>query len=253
MALTRTSRLGQITGATGFFGTGAFTTNSFTPSDSSLLVVGASVQQHQAGGDYSSSLTISDSVGLTWTPRVNVGAGTDFGTAARIWTAPVSSGASMTVTLDCGAIDIAWYLASIIDYTGYDTGSPVGVSGSAIRTSGFGTPDVATITLGGTPASTSEIFGAIAADKGSPQAIVHGSGNTELYDIANTDWGDGESQVRPAGSASTSLIWDDVRNTAASLFDWAAVAIEIKEATAPPPNQPAIPHFTSRGSGQLWR
>ena len=247
MALARTNRIGSISGTTGFFGTGAYTTASFTPSDNSLLLVGVAAQQHQAGGDFSGTLTIADSVGLTWTSRKAVGAGTDFGTAARIWTAPVTSGTSMTVTVDCGAIDIAWYMVTAVDYTGHNTGSPVGATGSLAKTSGFGTPEVATITLDAAPASSSEVFGTIAADKGAPQAIVHGTGTTELFDLANTDWGDGQSQVR-SGSTSTSFVWDDVRNTASALFDYAAVAVEVKEGAAA---QPAVPMFQMAGPRTL--
>lgn len=232
MALTRTDLHGSISGASGFFGTGGYTTGSFTPPDSSLLVVGIAAMRHTVGGDFSASLTVADSVGLTWTARKRVGDGADFGTGCAVFTAPVNTGVSMTVTVDCGAESLAWYVVSIIAYTGHDTGTPTAATGSVTKTAGFSTPEPATITLDAAPASTSEVFGTIAASKGTPLAIVNGTGYTELYDLSNTDWGDGESEVR-AASTSTSFVWDDVRNTAAALFGYSAVAVEIKEGTAP--------------------
>ena len=238
---TRTNLHGSISNTTGAFGTGAYTTTSFTPPDASLLVVGVAAQRSNAGGDIAPNLTIADSVGLTWTLRKSQGDGIDFGTGTAVWTAPVTTGVSMTVTIDCGADTIAWYMVSVVAYTGYDTTTPVGATGSVAKTAGFATPEPAVITLDAATATTSEVFGTIAASKTTPHDIIHGAGYTELYDFANTEWGDGESQVR-VSSTSTTYVWDDVRNTA-SLFDYSASAVEIRSAGVA---VEAIPYIAQR-------
>ena len=104
MTLARTNRIGSLSSFS--YGTGSYTTGSFTPSNASLLVVICSVMTNAGSTDPSGSLTISDSVGLTWTAQVNVGDASAWSIGMRIWTAPVTTGASMTATVDCGAIDI---------------------------------------------------------------------------------------------------------------------------------------------------
>src|SRR3954463_1024322 len=90
--------------STSNFGTGAFTTSSFTPANNSLLVVVAAQAALTYSGAEGTDLTITSSAGLTWTSRVatsGVSAQADWSYGARIWTAPVTNGQSMTVSIDC--------------------------------------------------------------------------------------------------------------------------------------------------------
>ena len=74
-------------------GAGTVTTAAFTPTDGSLVVACMCLQW---GGD---PPTVSDSLGGTWTSRaVSTG-----GTVARIYTRPVVTGASMTVSVEPGS------------------------------------------------------------------------------------------------------------------------------------------------------
>lgn len=220
MTLARTNRIGSLSSFS--YGTGSYTTGSFTPSNASLLVVICSVLTNGGSTDPSGSLTISDSVGLTWTAQVNVGDASAWSIGMRIWTAPVTTGASMTATVDCGAIDIYGYGVSIVDYTGYGA---VGTTGS---NSALGTNGAGSVTLGASPASASEIIGGITQDPTGTPGATPDTGHVELYDLSVTDIGV-QSQVRSPGSTSTSFAWSDIA-TSANLYKSVGAAIEITEA-----------------------
>lgn len=227
MALSLTSLLGAISGTSGDHGTGSFVTGSFTPPNNSILVVSVSLIQNGGSSTPLTDLTISGG-GLTYTARASssIDEGGSFYTGTRIYTAPVATGASMTITLDCGSRSIGEYSISVVALTGYNTSTPTGVTGTNAQTSGFsGPPDPASLTLSGSPASTSYIVGAIGIDK-SVANCSPGSSWTELHDVHNTDWGGLETQYRTSYTG-TSVDWTDVRAGGGALFNWAAVAVEI--------------------------
>lgn len=229
MALSRTNLVGPISNTSGNFGTGAFTTASFTPANNSLLVVGITFIENGSSSDPAPSFTISGG-GWTYTQRVAVTVSpTSFPTVALIYTAPVGTGASMTLTVDCGSRSIGEYTVSAVCYTGYNTGSPTGATASGTKSSGFtGPPDPFSITLSAAPATTSEVFAVVGVDR-STAGTTPGSGYTELYDVNNSDWGGGQTEVRTS-STSTTVDWVDLRPGGGSLFNCAAAAVEIKVA-----------------------
>lgn len=233
MALARTNLLGQITN-TGSFGTGNFTSSAFTPSSASLLVVAGGFIQNGSSTDPTSSFVISDSGSHTWTEKVTaVVSPTSFPTLMKIWTAPITTGASTTVTLGTGGRTAAFYACSVVCYTGYDTGTPVGVSGTNSKSSGFtGPPDPISITLSGAPATTSEVFGALCVDRDAANATP-GATFTEIDDLMNSagPWGGLETEVR-AGSASTTADWANARGATGNIFNLVCGAIEIRQAPA---------------------
>jgi hypothetical protein len=223
VALTRVDLLNQTTGFA--FGTGAFTTNAFTPPSNSLLVVVGVVMESGGSTDPVADLTVSGG-GLTWTSRAQVGTATAWSMAMRIWTAPVTTGASMTLALDLAARDAAWYAVSAVAYTGYDTGIPTGGTGTFVDTA---TPDGAqTITLSSAPAATSEVVAGVAMDK-ETVGVTPGAGWTEIADLQLIDTGGLETEAR-TGSTSTSVDWTDVHTGTGSIFKALGVALEIKAA-----------------------
>lgn len=233
MALARTNLLGQITN-TGSFGTGNFTSNSFTPSSSSLLVVAGGFIENASTTDPTTSFVISDSGSHTWTQRVaQVVSPTSFPSLVKIWTAPITTGASTTITLGTSGRTAAFYACSVVCYTGYDTGTPVGATGTNSKGSGFtGPPDPISITLSGAPATTSEVFGALCVDRDVADATP-GSAFTEIDDLMNTagPWGGLETEVRTA-SASTTVDWVNARGASGNIFNLVCGAIEIRQAPA---------------------
>lgn len=242
MALARTAQIQAITGTSGNFGTGNFTTGSFTPPDSSLLVVAVGlVENNGSTTDPSTAITLSGG-SLTWTARIAIASSpTSFPTGIRVFTAPVTTGTSMTLTAGSGGRAAGMYAVSAVAYTGYDTGTPTGATASGQQNGGFsGPPTPASLTLSGAPSTTSESFAAVAMDK-SVIGVTPGSSPTtwtEIHDtMQNTDWGGLETEVRTA-STSTSVSWDDLRSGGGALFNFAAVALEIRAA---PAGGPAFP------------
>src|SRR5262245_57905698 len=132
MALSRTN-VGQFQSGGGH-GTGSFVTSSFTPADNSLLVV-CIMAVNNANNATATNLTLSGG-GWTYNQRVGVDQLTDGTDCVAIYTAPVGTGASMTLTVDCGAEDIFQYTLHVFTETGYNSGSPVGGTGSAGSASG---------------------------------------------------------------------------------------------------------------------
>ena len=233
MALIRTNRVSaQNAGFTGSAVT--IVTGSFTPSDNSLLVVIASVQDVNYSAASPSSLTISNTgPALTWTSRLlgDPANTTEVYVAhARIWTAPITTGAPMTVTIG----NPGWpngrggATVVVVDYTGYDHISPIGATAGPTDTpTTGGTPG--SITLSGAPATTSEVIAAITSGIGSTGSVhsVEGSGWTELYDLSN-DGGQAMQVQARAGSTSTTVAWADVNNGSDVTWNQFGIAVEIK-------------------------
>lgn len=235
MALARTNLLGAISGAAGSFGTGAYTTGSFTPPDGSMLVIGVEVIENGGTGDAFTDLTITDSLGvpLTYTTVISQAADTTFVTSLRIYRAFVTTGVSMTLTFDTGARSIGVYAVSVVAYTGHDAGSPIGATAQQSQVGGFaGPPTPATMNLSGAPAATSEVYAVMAMDK-AVAGVTPGATYTEIHEVHNTDWGGIESEVR-TGSTSVTVDWVDLRTGGGALFNYAAAAIEIKAAPDAP-------------------
>lgn len=231
MALARTSRGSWDSGAS--HGTGSYTTGSFTPSANSLLTVIVCAETNNGSSNISASLTITDSAGLTWTAITNVGNSTSWATGMRAWRAPVgASPSSMTVTVDCGANNIYEYLVDAIDFTGYDTSSPIGATatGGGSGSNGLGADGAASITLSAAPASSSLVIGALGGDTSSAGGVTYGTGWTELYDVR----GPGEAflQVQErTGSTSTTVGWNDIC-TSGTAWKSLGLAFEVKAAAS---------------------
>lgn len=232
MSLARTNLLGQVTSSVGI---NDFNTNAFTPPSQSLLVVAATfIENSGTVTDPTSSFVVSDSGGHVWTERATaVVSPTSFPTLTKVWTAPVVSGASISLVLSTGGRNALGYAVSVVGYTGYNTSSPVGSNASGTKGGGFtGPPDPANIMLGVNPASTSEVFAAIGVDR-TGGSVDPGAGWTEIDDLFNPVDIGLETEIR-TNSTSNSVDWSDLRNGGGALFNYAAVAVEIKGQTVAP-------------------
>lgn len=170
------------------FGTGAYTTPSFTPQANSLLVVFVSACGSGNGSiDIQPSMTIVDSLGSTWTKRQNVtfrgggvgGSQSDSSDGGiQCWTMETGpSPAARTITVDCGAVNIHSYIVAKYSFTGYHTASPIGATatGTAVTT-------LSGLTLSGAPASSSYVIGAQRMDS-SDYAFAAWTGFTEQNEL----------------------------------------------------------------------
>lgn len=252
----RTDLLCQITGATGNFGTGNWTTSSFTPPANSLVVVIAEVNLNEGPTtDPLSAFTISDSGGHTWTavPGAAITSDpTNFPCSTKTFTAPFTTSGSVTLTVTTGGRSAGQYAVSVVAYTGYDTTTPIGAvaTGESPAISSGAPPLPATITLNAAPATSSEVMAGLGADR-TTAGVTQGDGWLEGCDTENTDWGGLQSQFRN-DSPSTAVSWVDIR-AGGVLFKYAAVAVEIRAAPVDlPPAAPAFP-FTAPRSAFAWR
>lgn len=175
MALTHTQLLTATPTDTG---TVNYTSGSFTPADNSLLAV-ILTWQHNTG---TPSPAISGG-GLTWTTRVSYPSPAAYEFPIYIWTAPVSSGSSMTVNITInnvytGATSIA---LSVENFTGYDTTTPTGAS-AIERLGTTDPPEAYNLSLSGTTDSTSITLGVGCADEGT---ITYDGTWTSIYNGTN--------------------------------------------------------------------
>lgn len=227
-ALVRTDYTPSV--STTNFGVGSFTSASFTPPDNSLLVIRVmGIAIAPAAAAASANYVLTNSAGLTFTARVNrdgTGATDTYGQG--IWTAPITTGVSMTVTIDTVA-DAAMYGYAIepFAFVGYDTTTPTGATATGTDADGDG---AASITLSGSPATSSVVLGSTASEVDTGfVAPTPGSGFTEIHDgIGWTDWFTGQSEFRTS-SSSTTVDWTDL-STAGIPIETSLMALEIRAA-----------------------
>ena len=244
MALVETNR-GSWGGNGTAWGSSTSTTKvttSFTPSNSSLLLVVFGGLNDGGGDQDISTFTITDSVGLTWTQRIAVN--TTYSGAVEAatiyWTAPVTSGAPMTITIGHSAswtfTAAAEAMLQAFDFTGYHGSSPVGVSGTATNTGDAGY----TLTLSGSPASDSIVLGNVfqSNDTAGNHTASPGSGCTEEYDSASSTFGHLQTQTR-TGVTTASMAWVDTTSGVTFSSNSIAAALEIKAGRPTIDSQPA--------------
>jgi hypothetical protein len=229
MALARTNKYGAASGAI-FVDTG-WTTGAFTPADNSLLVCIVGCFPNDGSSSPEPVFTITDSQSLTWTKRTSSCGGitgTGYGLGMAIYTAPVTTGASMTITVDAGTRVVIEWAVHVLCYTGYDTGSPVGATAEDDTTKW--TDGAAALTLSGSPASSSEVVASFLRAMNADSSVTPDGGWSEQYDV-HVQFASGQQTQTRTGSTSTSVDWTDIAVTAAVAISIAA-AIEIKEAGA---------------------
>jgi len=129
-------------------GTGSFTTGSFTPTAGRRIV--ALVAAHDRSGssqDVGAEFTITDSQGRTWAKRAEVGQTSGFwrnGIAA--WISDEAAATSMTVTFDCGGVDLGQYYFGIFEITDSD-----GTVAGYVEADGVPDDGAHSVVLGATP------------------------------------------------------------------------------------------------------
>ena len=226
MALSRTEKGVWISDEG--FGLGAFTTGAFTPPNNSLLVVGVGIQTGGEVVDPSDDLTISDSTGLSWTRRGYAGNATWEASGIAVFTAPVTTGTSMTISVDCGGVEANVYIVEVIAFTGHNGASPIGaiISDAAMATDGSDS-----MTLSSSPAATSIVIAFLGKGLNGTSGTAtstHGTGWSEIYDTGLSTCQYLQSQDR-GNSTSSTVLWDDIFDGAGGPISCAyAVAIEIK-------------------------
>lgn len=227
------SRTDHINSKVSTTGTGNAVSASFTPPDNSLLVAVINPMCHSSAGNVATANSSVSGGSLTWTKRVSIDSGAlgfSYSHCLEIWTAPVTTGGSMTVThantLDCDGADGRKTAFQIFSYTGYDTGTPTGalITGSALS------DPTGALTLSGAPSTSSVVIASrsFQPDAASDVTATPGDGWTEIYDNASGAVGFSclETQER-TGSTSDSVAWTDINDQNTAVFSTLGAALEI--------------------------
>jgi hypothetical protein len=212
-------------------GSGPFVTPNFTPANNALLVAAVRCGTDAPGSGDAGFVTTGG--GWTWTKRVGRTITFDAtnGLIHQIWTAPVTTGASMAVTSTHTGINSYAFGIDVYAYTGYDTVTPVG--GTA---SGDNTGTSQSLTLSAAPDSLDDVLAFINVTanngNGSDASATPGSSFLELFETNSPDsfekW---QTQAR-TGSVSDAVSWTTA-SSAGSPFDQRIFsAITIKAAAA---------------------
>lgn len=226
MALVKTDRLAWYSNSAGSNGA---TTPSFTASDNSLLIATVYVYEYNQAANPLPSLTLASSIGTPELVLSQLGPSPYQYYGGAAYKIPITTGGSMTLTVDCGALSIWAYVIHVLEFTDYNTSSPIGATGSGTDSDGHGS---ASITLSANPASTSYVIASASVPTSSTSAspITPGSGWTELYESgpANPDYAILQTQGRTS-STSTDVSWD--LGSFAHGEGAALIALEIKVAS----------------------
>jgi hypothetical protein len=218
----------------------SFTSGSFTPPDNSLLVVMLAAYNV-------TSASISGG-GLTWTQQVSLqdnGTDKDF---LVVWTAPVTTGSSMTVTVSTLNFDASNGTMQIISYTGYDTTTPIGATAS---NNSIGTDGPQSLTLSAAPDTASEILGVMAGNSNGSApgetTVTPGTGWTEIEDLFSNGWEGIQTQVI-TGTTTQTVSWNDINDAPTTMEGTAsAAAFEIRAAGGG--GGPTVVTFSTPGYG----
>lgn len=224
--LTRSNEVSSY--STGTYGTGSFTTASFTPPNNSLLVAFIHGMDDNQGQDIEACLTISDSETLSWTSRISGGQVGGYSEGFRVWTAPVTTGTSMTVTADCGAVNMWGYAVDVFAYTNYDTTSPIGATATDDTT--LPTDGAQSITLSASPATTSEVLAVLSSESDGTQTVTPGTGWTEIVENRINNATNMQQIQYRNNSTSTSVSWNDIQTSAGTVYSTEFGALEIQAA-----------------------
>jgi len=235
VTISRTQRFAGTSGSS--FGTGPYTSSSYTPAAGSLQVAVVMAIETANSGLRGTSITLSDTGnGLTWTPIARTTASPAWSYGVAIFAATVGgSPAAMTVSADAGAASVEHYRMEIFEYTS-DVGSCI-TAASAIGSDADG-DGAASITLSAAPALASHVLGACFTGLGGGTGTVTpGAGFTEINDSTVAGWSIHQTQTR-TGSTSTAVEWVDVLETGTAFGGSALAAIEIAETGGGPPPPP---------------
>jgi hypothetical protein len=190
-------------------GTGSFLAGPFTPPANSVLIVIVEVMEVGGTSNPVGDLTISDSQFGTWTDVGSVGIATSWSMGLRVWRQEIGSAPTgIYVTVDCGARDVAFYGVTVRAWTGHNVSSPIGALASK---SPAATNGAESMTLSGSPVTSSEVYALFMKDATTPdRGVTPGTGWTENFD--NFQSGEGtqlQAQFR-LGSESQEVSWLDV-------------------------------------------
>lgn len=204
----------------------SFDTGSFTPPNNSLLVA---IIHHGDSRTSGWTAPVVSGGSLSWTERESITAAAQWQVGSVIATAPVTTGASMTVTFTSGANAFANGTTYIVyAVTGYNVADPVGLANSSKSTTN---PNgAASLSLGGTPASSSFLLGGCGIDAATAEPtdlVLDSAWTDDGYLEASNNWASGR-YGKSTGAQTSSLSF----STIVAEYCYTLIAVEIKSGTA---------------------
>lgn len=201
------------------------TSNSFTPPNNSLLCVIGMFATTNDTKLLEGTMSITDSLGLTWTKRlftrdINTG---NYAEISILYTTPITTGEAMTTTINSSDLSGGDGRSGLMVFalTGYKVAVPLG--GTAVA-AGIG-GGVFSMDLDTTPDANSVVFGARSLTPNGSQNVRAdpGAGFTEVYDFSRNSGYLGMQLQYKTGSVSPEVAWTDVATGGTS--DWTSTAI----------------------------
>ena len=224
---------------------------SFTPTNNSLQIAILSLYARLESGSADFTGVTCSGGGLTWTNRLSTLNQSTAGSGQIIFTAPVTTGASTTLTA-ANFPTVYQFLSQwqwrflVLETTGHDVSTPTGATATG-RNLG---PGSVTITLSSSPSTNSIVVASRNVNHAtfSGENATEGAGWTELSDQINDGQHvDVQSQYR-GSSTSTSVTWATLVSSGTTPTDACEIAIELMMAAAatkaPPPFRKALRFFT---------
>lgn len=233
MALSLTAKEDKVS-ASGH-GTGSFTSDAFTPADNSLLLI---IVSHMRESETDTTLGTPNISGgsLEYTPFGTANLTPQYSTKLTAWTAPVTTGASMTITVDdANNYDIYTWAIAVIQFTGHDGATPL--TGYISSTTGDIGDGAHSLTLTAAPTADDIsliIHGADASNH--PQNPTWAANWNEVYDLGTPDGGFGLCVAQRTGSTSTTASVTDVYTAGGTFYKGSMFAVNVKAAASGPVN-----------------
>lgn len=237
------------------FGTGPFTTGSFTPPNNSLLIVACASMRDSGTNTTLGRPTITDSTSggpLTYNEIDFANLTPFFSTQITLWYAEVATAQSMTISFDDpNNFTMYAYQACVFAFEGYDTATPVAGDIDS------GTTNIAdgshSLTLTATPTANdySLIFLAIDAD-GTVANPTLDTGWTLAFDQGSDTGGGIIVGLHRTGSTSTTCLVNDVYTGAGSFFKASMMALIVKAGAEQVVSSQNLPRRTLRGRRTGW-
>jgi hypothetical protein len=208
--------------------------SSFTPPPNSVIFVEVWTMRNGNSTPYTpGSLTFADSGGKTWTRRVYDAQTVDYGNSLGIWTANSgASPASMTVTVTKTAGDVDYMRMRVRVYA-YVYCNAIAPIGGSITNNAGATDGAQTLTLGATPAATSEILTIITGVIQGANDVIAVEDTNFIELVRNSESSVFDYQVGARGNTtSTTAGWSDTKGPS-STDNWNSapllVAFEVQQ------------------------
>lgn len=213
------------------FGTGTYTTASFTPSNNCRLWVLIEGTEESDTGLEGTTFTISGG-GLTWNSQDATTTSPSWSYGQALHYADVTTASSMAVSVDAGAFNVHRYRVTVFQVIDGDVaGTPVVVT----KQTGTTNDGALAVTLSGTPLSTSYLAAALYLSLSGATSVNVDPGTTpgswtEDHDETEPGWQTFSMETISSGYTGTTADWADINTSGigSAIVGYSAFIIEFR-------------------------